>query len=156
MRIDEIVASKGKHKQSHRVGRGSGSNRGNTSGRGSKGQKARTGGNIPARFEGGQTPLSQRIPKRKGFKNPKRTKIFVINLCHLNNFLEKDKLTIASLQDKGYFRKGEEVKILGSNTLQKAVGVETHRISTSAQKQIEAAGGKVIIISTEKKSASKK
>lgn len=156
MRIDEIVADKGKHKQSRRVGRGSGSGRGNTSGRGSKGQKARSGSSIPARFEGGQTPLSQRIPKRKGFKNPKRTKIFIINLQHLDNFLEKDKLTIASLQDKGYFRKGEEVKILGSSALQKAVEVETHRISTSAQKQIETAGGKVVIVTTEKKPVSSK
>lgn len=156
MRIDEIIADKGKQKQSHRAGRGSGSGRGNTSGRGNKGQKARSGGSIPAHFEGGQTPISQRIPKRKGFKHSKRIKIFIINLNHLNNFLENDKLTIASLQDKGYFRKGEEVKILGSSALQKAVEVETHRISVPAQNQIEAAGGKVIIVATKNKSASKK
>ena len=146
MRIDEINTGRTKNKQNSRVGRGSGSGRGNTSGRGSKGQKARTGASIPAYFEGGQTPLSQRIPKKKGFKYQRKYKTILINLQYLNNHLVEDKLTIASLIDKGYLKKGEIVKILGSTSLDKAVKVEAHKISASAKKEIEAKGGTVTII----------
>lgn len=152
MRIDEINIQRTKNKQSRRVGRGSGSGRGTTSGRGTKGQKSRSGSSIPAYFEGGQTPLSQRIPKKKGFKRQQRTKTFIINLQYLKNYLIDDKLTIASLVDKGYLKKGEVVKILGSNGLDKAITVETNKISDSARKQIEDKGGKVTIIDINKNS----
>ena len=108
MRIDEITKNITTIKSSKRVGRGRSSGIGKTSGRGHKGQKARSGGNIPAHFEGGQTPIMRRIPKKKGFKSRKRANIFIINLHHLNQFLDKDnKLTISLLKEKGSLKEGE-------------------------------------------------
>src|SRR4030042_4826483 len=127
MRLDEITANQRKPKVHRRVGRGSGSGRGTTSGRGTKGQKARTGGNIPARFEGGQMPLMQRIPKRRGFRRPKRPKMFVINLHHLQFFLKDGKLTVQVLRDQGYLKGREVLKILGSGEAPPKVEVEVHR-----------------------------
>ncbi len=145
MHIDEITKNISKTK-GRRVGRGSGSGRGTTAGRGTKGQKSRSGSSIPKHFEGGQTPLVRRIPKKKGFKSVRRLKTFIINLHHLEKFLDGGKLTIASLYKKGYLKKGESLKILGSHGLSSKVAVETHRISKSAKESIEAAGGKVVII----------
>lgn len=146
MRLDEITANQVKSKGRRRVGRGSGSGRGTTAGRGTKGQKARSGGSIPARFEGGQNPLMKRIPKRKGFRQPKRLKVLAINLHHLHHFLDNGKLTLATLRERGYLRDGEMVKILGANNFKDKVEVEVHKISRSARDKIESAGGKVIIV----------
>lgn len=147
MRIDEITKNITITKPSKRVGRGPGSGSGKTAGRGTKGQKSRTGGNIPARFEGGQTPLIKRIPKKKGFKSLRRSKIFIINLHHLDHFLDKDnKLTISLLTEKGYLKKGELVKLLGSSKITKNIDVTVNKISKSAKSEIEAAGGKVTIV----------
>jgi len=145
MRIDEITKNISKSKR-RRVGRGSGSGRGTTAGRGTKGQKSRSGSSIPKYFEGGQTPLIRRIPKKKGFKSVHRSKTFIINLPYLEKFLDEGKLTIASLYKKGYLKKGENLKILGSHSLSNKIEVETHKISKSAKESIEAAGGKIVII----------
>jgi len=145
MQMHEITSEK-TSKDRRRVGRGSGSGMGKTSGRGTKGQKARTGGNVPAHFEGGQMPIIQRIPKRKGFRRPNRPVTFVINLNHLFQFADNGNLTIASLRDRGYLSAGERVKILGGGELTTAINVEANAISKSAQKAIEAAGGKVTIV----------
>ena len=81
--LDDLHGGVGAHRERKRVGRGHGSGKGKTAGRGVKGQKARAGGKIPAWFEGGQTPLHQRIPKLRGFKNPFRTEYQVVNLDRL-------------------------------------------------------------------------
>jgi len=147
MRIDEITKNITTAKSSKRVGRGPSSGSGKTAGRGTKGQKSRTGGNIPTHFEGGQTPLIKRIPKKKGFRAPKRSKIFIINLHHINQFLDEDNnLTISLLTEKGYLKKGELVKLLGSAKFTDKIDVTVNKISQSARKNIEAAGGKITII----------
>jgi len=147
MRIDEITQDIKTSKASKRVGRGPGSGSGKTSGRGTKGQKSRTGGSIPKRFEGGQTPLVKRIPKRKGFKAIKRPKVFIINLHHLGLYLDKDhKLSINTLKEKGYIKGNEMVKLLGSTKLTDKVEVEAHKVSKGAKQAIESNGGKITLI----------
>jgi len=146
MRIDEITKDLPVTKPTKRAGRGPSSGSGKTAGRGTKGQKARTGGSIPKHFEGGQTPLVKRIPKKKGFKSIKRAKVFVINLHHLNQYLDQGQLTVDSLKKKGYLKDDELVKLLGAYKLQDKVEVTVHRISKSAREAIESAGGKITII----------
>ena len=146
MRIDEITASASSHKQTRRVGRGSGSGRGTTSGRGTKGNKARTGGSIPASFEGGQTPFSRRMPKRKGFHSLNREKMLVLNVNQLVGLAENGKLVIASLQSSGKLPRKTKLKILGSGEINEKIEVETNQVSVSARTKIESAGGKVTIV----------
>lgn len=146
MRTDEITASVPSHKQTQRVGRGDGSGRGTTSGRGTKGQKSRTGGNIPARFEGGQTSFSRRMPKRKGFRAIHQEKILIINVDQLFSLSENGKFTIAALQKNGKLSAKTKLKILGSGEINEKIEVETNQISASAKSKIESAGGKVIIV----------
>jgi len=146
MRIDEITAQIVKNKPPRRVGRGSGSGRGTTAGRGTKGNKARAGGSIPAHFEGGQTPFSRRMPKRKGFHSLNREQIFILNLDQLSDFLQNGKLTIQSLRGLGWLPAKTKLKILGSGEIGEKIEVEAHQISASARSKIESAGGKVIII----------
>lgn len=145
MRLHEITSEK-ISKDRLRVGRGGGSGRGTTSGRGTKGQKARTGGGIPAHFEGGQTPIVRRLPKKKGFRPPHRQKVFTINLLHLHRFIKDGQLKIADLQEQGYLEPGEQLKILGDGEIKEKVAVEVNAISATAKEKIEAAGGKVTII----------
>ncbi|MFA5270214.1 MAG: 50S ribosomal protein L15 [Patescibacteria group bacterium] len=145
MQLHEITSEK-ISKDRRRVGRGSGSGMGKTSGRGTKGQKARTGGSVPSHFEGGQTPIIRRLPKTKGFRRPHRPVTFVINLNHLAQFADNGSLTIESLKQRGYLTAGERVKILGEGELTAAVNVEANAVSKSAKSKIEAAGGKVTII----------
>lgn len=145
MQLHEITSEKVSQGR-RRVGRGAGSGRGKTAGRGTKGQKSRTGGSIPAHFEGGQMPIIRRLPKRKGFHRPNRPKVFTINLLHLHRFTEDGQLTIAGLRARGYLRPGEQLKILGDGEIKEAVKVEVHAISAAAKNKIEAAGGKVTMI----------
>ncbi|MBN2585421.1 50S ribosomal protein L15 [Patescibacteria group bacterium] len=145
MQLHEITSEK-TSKDRRRVGRGIGSGMGKTSGRGTKGQKSRTGGGIPARFEGGQTPIIQRLPKHKGFRRPHRPKTFVINLTHLVKLSDNGNLTLANLKQRGYLNPGERVKILSEGEISVAVNVETNAISKNARSKIEAAGGKITIV----------
>src|SRR3989344_7515630 len=145
MQLHEITSEK-TSKDRRRVGRGIGSGMGKTSGRGTKGQKSRTGGGDPAHFEGGQTPIIRRLPKHKGFRRPHRPVTFVINLTHLAQFADNGLLTLKSLTDRGYLNSGERVKILGSGEITTAVRVEANALSHSAKSKIEAAGGTVTII----------
>ncbi|MBU1083117.1 50S ribosomal protein L15 [Patescibacteria group bacterium] len=146
MRIDEITASTKSHKQAQRVGRGDGSGRGKTSGRGTKGQKSRTGGSVPARFEGGQTPFSRRMPKRKGFRSISREKVRALNVGQLVALSENGKITIKALQASGKLPAKTTLKILGSGEISEKIEVEANRISASARTKIESAGGKVTIV----------
>jgi large subunit ribosomal protein L15 len=146
MRLDELKPAPGSNKKRKRVGRGDGSGHGKTSCRGHKGQGARSGGNVQPGFEGGQMPLQRRLPKR-GFHNPFRVKMSVVNLAQLEGLPESE-VTPESLTQHGLIAgKNQRVKILGEGKLSKALNVKAHGISATAKEKIEAAGGKVELIS---------
>lgn len=122
-----------------RVGRGEGS-KGKTSGRGTKGTKARY--QVPVAFEGGQMPIHMRLPKLKGFKNPFRVEFQVVNLDRLGAlFPDGGTVTVADLVAKGAVRKGRPVKVLGQGDITVAVQVTADKFSASAKEKIAAAGG---------------
>jgi large subunit ribosomal protein L15 len=124
-----------------RKGRGEAS-KGKTSGRGTKGTKAR--GTVPAGFEGGQMPLIRRIPKLKGFKNPFRVEYQVVNLHRLAElYPQGGEVTVEELVAKGAVRRGQPVKILGTGDISVAVQAKVHGFSASAKEKILAAGGSV-------------
>ena len=146
MNIQNFTKEKLNNKGSKRVGRGDGSGRGKTSGRGTKGQKSRSGGNIHPRFEGGQSPLMQIIPKKKGFRRPNSPNVLIINIRDLNKFGEDNKLNLNILKDKGYIPAYQVVKILGVGDLTTVWEIQAHAFSVSAKAQIEKAGGKVEVV----------
>jgi len=124
-----------------RVGRGEGS-KGKTSGRGTKGTKARY--QVPSAFEGGQMPIHMRLPKLKGFKNPFKVEFQVVNLDRIGKlFPEGGTITVADLVAKGAVRKDQPVKVLGEGDLSVAVQVTADKFSASAVEKIVAAGGTV-------------
>ncbi|GAD13891.1 50S ribosomal protein L15 [Geobacillus kaustophilus GBlys] len=129
-----------------RVGRGIGSGNGKTSGRGQKGQNARSGGGVRLGFEGGQTPLFRRLPKR-GFTNINRKEYAVVNLEKLNRFEDGTEVTPELLLETGVISKLKSgVKILGKGQIEKKLTVKAHKFSASAKEAIEAAGGKTEVI----------
>ncbi|MDE5889155.1 MAG: 50S ribosomal protein L15 [Bacilli bacterium] len=135
-------------KAKKRVGRGPGSGMGKTSTRGQKGQKSRSGASIPAWFQGGQTPLYRRIPKR-GFSNARfRTEFATINLSDLNKYFnDGDVVTPELLKEKGIIKQQLcGVKVLGNGELEKKITVKANRFSSSAVTKIESAGGKAEVI----------
>ncbi len=122
-----------------RVGRGEGS-KGKTSGRGTKGTKARY--QVPAAFEGGQMPIHMRLPKLKGFKNPFKVEFQVVNLDKLTELYPSGgDVTVEDLVAKGAVRKNQPVKVLGQGDISVAVQVSADAFSASAKEKIEAAGG---------------
>lgn len=128
-----------------RVGRGMGSGLGKTSGRGHKGQKARTGGGVRRGFEGGQTPLYRRLPKR-GFKNIFAKNYTEVTLTMLNKATTEE-VTAESLMKDGIISKvNDGIVVLGTGKLEKKLTVKANRFTASASKAIEAAGGKVEVI----------
>jgi len=146
MRLDELKPAAGSNKKRKRVGRGDGSGHGKTSCRGHKGQGARSGGNVQPGFEGGQMPLQRRLPKR-GFHNPFRIEMSVVNLGQLESFPAGVEVTPESLSQHGLLTgKERRVKILGEGTLSKALTVKAHGFSAKAKEKIEAAGGKAELI----------
>src|SRR6185436_19367934 len=146
MRIDELKPAPGSNKKRKRVGRGDGSGHGKTSGRGHKGQGARSGGNVQPGFEGGQMPLQRRLPKR-GFHNIFRVEMTVINLAQLENLPAGSEVTPETLVAHGLVNgKNRRIKILGDGSLSKALTVRAHGFSAKAKEMIEAAGGKVELI----------
>lgn len=146
MNLHEMKYNEGARKVSKRLGRGQGSGWGKTSGKGHKGQNARSGGGVAIGFEGGQTPLYKRIPKR-GFKNINRKEYAVINLDTLNRFEEGVEVTPELLAETGIVKKQlDGIKVLGNGTLEKKLNVKCHKISKSAKDAIEKAGGKVEVI----------
>ena len=134
-------------KSRKRVGRGPGSGMGKTSTRGENGQKSRSGASISAWFEGGQSPLYRRIPKR-GCNNARfRTEFATINLSDLNKFNDGDVITPEVLKEKGIVKKQLcGIKVLGNGTLEKKVTVKAHRFSSAAVTKIESAGGTAEVI----------
>ena len=146
MKLESLVKTP-ERKSTKRVGRGPGSGMGKTSTRGENGQKSRSGASISAWFEGGQSPLYRRIPKR-GFNNAKfRIEYATINLSDLNKFNDGDVVTPEVLKEKGIVKKQLcGIKVLGNGTLEKKVTIRAHRFSSSAVTKIENAGGQAEVI----------
>ena len=145
MKLHELKPSQAR-KERNRVGRGMSSGNGKTSGRGHKGQKARSGGGVRLGFEGGQMPLFQRLPKR-GFTNIHRTEYSIVNLDTLNKFEEGTEVTPELLLETGTVSKLKAgIKVLGNGTMEKKLIVKAHKFSTSAKEAIEAAGGKIEVM----------
>ncbi len=142
--LSTLKPYKGSKHSKKRVGRGNGSGHGTFSTRGNKGQKARSGGNIAPRFEGGQTPLVRRLPKLRGFKNPTRVEYQVVNVSALNVFNDGDMVDVTTLFEKGLIRANVlPVKILGGGELTKKLTVKIDRVVASARAKIESAKGSV-------------
>jgi len=142
--LHNLRPREGSNRDRKRVGRGPGSGKGKTAGRGEKGQNARSGGGVPAWFEGGQMPLQRRIPKR-GFTPRTRTRHQVVNVGDLA-FVAGD-VDLASLRTAGLIRSLDQpVKILGSGEVDRAHHCAVHAVSTSARGKIEAAGGSVTLL----------
>ena len=147
MKLHELERNIGATHAKKRVGRGSGSGLGKTSGRGQKGQKARSGGSINPVFEGGQLPLYRRIPKR-GFSNAKfKTVYAVINLGDLNIFGDGTVVTPALLKETGLVKNQlDGNKILGTGKLEKKLTIQANKFSASALEKIKEAGSKAEVI----------
>ncbi|EIA21522.1 50S ribosomal protein L15 [Listeria fleischmannii 1991] len=146
MKLHELKPAEGSRKERNRVGRGTGSGNGKTSGRGHKGQKARSGGGVRLGFEGGQLPLFRRIPKR-GFTNINRKEFAVVNLDVLNRFEDGTEVTPELLIETGIVRNAKSgIKILSNGSIEKKLTVKANKFSTAAKEAIEAAGGKTEVI----------
>ena len=141
MKVHDLKPATGSRQSKHRVGRGIAGKGGKTAGRGMKGQGAR--GNVPPGFEGGQTPLTRRTPKRKGFNNPFRVEYEPVNLDSLDQFAAGAEVTPETLRAHGLVPKRGYVKVLGRGEVTKALTVRAHGFSKSAADKIRAAGGTV-------------
>lgn len=145
MNLSNLHPAKKSRKQRKRVGRGPGSGRGKTAGRGTKGQKSISGYSRKRSFEGGQMPLSRRVPKR-GFTNIFKKEYNEVNLDHLER-VKKDKILPKDLVEAGLLKKeSNQIKILGRGELKSVKEVHAHKFTRSAQEKIEKAGGKAILI----------
>lgn len=146
MKLHELKPAAGSRKRRKIVGRGPGSGHGQTSGRGEKGQKARSGGGSHPWFEGGQLPLHRRVPKR-GFTNVFRFEYAILNVKDLERFEAGATVSPSTLREAGLVRHiASGVKILGEGSLSKALAVSAHAFSKSAEAKIRAAGGTVEVI----------
>lgn len=142
IKLHHLKPAEGATTRKKRVGRGDAGKGGKTAGRGTKGSGAR--GTVPAGFEGGQTPLIRRQPKRRGFTNPNKVVFAVINVARLEESFEAgDVITRDVLVRRGLVKKKGPVKVLGLGDLSKALTVEIDAVSTIAREKIEAAGGSV-------------
>ena len=146
MRLDELQPAEGSKFSAKRVGRGIGSGTGKTSGKGHKGQKARSGGGVRPGFEGGQMPLYRRLPKR-GFTNIFAKQYVTINVSDLEKFENGTEVTAELLKETGVVSKVlDGIKILGRGELTKKLDVKVAKYSASAKDKIEKAGGKAEVI----------
>ena len=143
MKLHELQPALGSTTAPKRLGRGVGSQLGKTSGKGHKGAKARSGGGKRPGFEGGQMPLTRRIPKR-GFTNIFAKEYAIVNVSALNAFEDGATVTTEALLEKGLIKKAlDGVKVLGGGELQKKLTVSVDTVTDSAKEKIEAIGGKV-------------
>jgi len=146
MRLNELKPPRWSRFSPARKGRGIPAGKGKTSGRGHRGQNARSGGGVRRGFEGGQLPLYQRVPKR-GFTNIFKKDYSIVNLNSLNCFEENSVITPQELQDRGLVKeKQKPIKILGEGELNQKLAVQAHAFSKSAVEKIEEAGGKVEVL----------
>ncbi len=146
MKLSELSPAPGSTQVDKRKGRGIGTGNGKTGGRGSKGQKARSGGGVRIGFEGGQMPLARRLPKR-GFVNIFAEPLEIVNVSALNRFEDGSTVSASDLLEKGILSKCEYgVKILGCGELNRKLTVQANAFSASAKEKIEQAGGKAEVI----------
>ena len=146
MKLYELSPAAGSVKDVKRIGRGHGSGNGKTAGKGHKGQKARSGGGVRPGFEGGQMPMTRRIPKR-GFNNIFATKYSVVNVSDLDQFVDGTVVDADLLKASGLIKKTNDgVKILGNGELTKNLTVKAAAFSASAKEKIEKAGGKAEVM----------
>lgn len=149
MKLNDIKAPAGSNKDRKRVGRGHGSGHVKTAGKGTKGQKARTGGNVHPRFQGGQTPIHQQLPYKRGFTNIWSQRFHIVNLEELVELETGTEVNPQSLLDLGILRDTDlPLKILGDGELSVSLTISAHKVSEGARQKIEAAGGSVNIIET--------
>ncbi|MGE5238147.1 MAG: 50S ribosomal protein L15 [Chloroflexota bacterium] len=158
MKVHELTPAAGSRKKDKRVGRGPGSGHGKTATKGHKGQKARSGGTKGPAFEGGQTTLARRLPKR-GFRNmPFKKEFAVVNLKDIDRLEGIDVVGPEVLREKRVVRDQKDgIKVLGAGMLSRAVVIRAHAFSSSARAKIEAAGGRTEVIgaAAEKSQAAK-
>ena len=146
MKLHELKSSEGATRKTKRIGRGIGSGHGKTSTRGHKGQWSRSGGGVRPGFEGGQMPLTRRLPKR-GFTNIFAKEYAVVNVEDLNKLQDGTMVTVDSLKEMGMIaKKGDGLKILGRGQVERKLDVKAVKLSKTAQEKIVAAGGTVEVI----------
>ncbi len=146
MKLHELTYTEGSRKNSKRIGRGHGSGQGKTAGKGHKGQNARSGGGVCLGFEGGQTPLFRRLPKR-GFTNINRKEFAIINLDDLNKFEDGTVVTPDVLLEANVIKKLHSgVKVLGNGQLERKLTVKAAKFSKTAEERIVALGGTIEVL----------
>jgi large subunit ribosomal protein L15 len=144
LKLHHLQPPAGAKKRRMRVGRGPGSGKGKTAGRGTKGLKARN--TVRPGFEGGQTPLAMRLPKLKGFRNPNKEYFALVNVGALNVFDAGTEVTPELLRERGMIRHRGRVKVLAEGDIDRALTVKAHKFSEAAVEKIEAAGGTAEVI----------
>ncbi|MDA8392809.1 MAG: 50S ribosomal protein L15 [Actinomycetota bacterium] len=144
MKLHDLAPPPGSKRPAKRVARGIGGRGGKTAGRGTKGQRARD--TVKPGFEGGQLPLTQRVPKLKGFKNPFKVSYHAVNLQDLDAAAEDGAVTPAVLRSRGFVHAGKMIKILGEGEVRQPLRVEAHAFSAAAERAITAAGGSVVVL----------
>jgi len=146
MKLNELQPSKGSIKTKKRVGRGDGSGHGGTSCRGSKGQNARSGGGVRPGFEGGQMPLTRRLPKR-GFYNRFRKDVAIVNIGQLQAFPKDSVVDADALVASGIVKSSSDrIKVLGNGSIDYSLTLKVNSISSGAREKIEASGGTIEVI----------
>jgi large subunit ribosomal protein L15 len=151
MRMNELSPPKGSSRDRIRIGRGHGSGKVKTGGKGTKGQNARAGGGVPPYFEGGQLPLIRKLPYRRGFLNPFRVPFREVNVRDLDAFPAGSTVGPAEFETQGILRgKSGPVKVLGEGELSVKLTVRANKFTAGARKKIEAAGGEIVILSEAK------
>ena len=146
MNLSDLAPAPGATRKRKRIGRGPGSGHGKTSGKGHKGRAARSGGNTPPGYEGGQMPLQRRLPKR-GFHNVFREEYSIVNLGQLDTGFEAGAVVDGeALRARGLARNGRRIKVLADGTLTKSLTVKADKFSAAAKQKLEAAGGNAEVI----------
>jgi len=146
MKLNELSPASGSHKNKKRLGRGVGSGKGKTAGRGTKGHNSRSGGGVRPGFEGGQMPIHRRLPKR-GFANIFRKKIIEVNIRDLSRFESGSTVDEAALIRMGLVKgKRDGIKLLGLGEINYPLQIKINRVSENARKKIESAGGSIEVV----------
>ena len=148
MKLHELRPPKGAKKKRKRVARGHAAGQGKSAGRGTKGQKARSGGGVRPYFEGGQLPLVRRLPQKRGFHNPFKKEYVIVNVERLNEgFKAGTEVSVQALVEAGIIKSAAlPVKVLGRGKLEKHLTVRAHAFSHTARSKIEAAGGEIEVL----------
>lgn len=144
MKLHELRLPNGSRKKRKRIGRGKGTGSGETAGKGTKGQNARSGGGVHLGFEGGQMPLQRRIPKR-GFTNIFKKQYEIINIKDLQQFKPGEVINRDTLIAKGLVKRSWEIKLLGNGELSTPLKIKVNKASQAAKKKIESVGGEIEI-----------